>query len=153
MTFALILTAGSAMAADSTDVDVTANVQGNCRFTNAGNGTLDFGTLDPTAAVDVTGVSITGVTYRCTLNASVSIDDGDGLNDGAEGLGHHMWYNDGTTDYYIPYSITGLPLSGTGVGGSTDVTLSGVTGGVLATDYQDEPAGSYVDTLTLDISP
>lgn len=136
---ALMAMAGTAMAAGTGDLTVTAEVVGVCTMTG---GSLNFGNLDPTNPVAVSGNS-TGVTVTCTNGTSYSLTGNNGINPS----GTQKRLANGSN--YIPYSIT-IPASGTGTGAPVGVTI---TGNIAAGAYTSSPAGTYTDTVTLSVNP
>jgi spore coat protein U-like protein len=127
---AIITAAGAAMAAskDAT-VAVTADVLAACSVTN---GTLAFGSLDPTTAPLVNANS-TGLSVTCTNGSTYTIGyvsaNGGKLVNGANNFA---------------YTATG-PAGGTGSGVAQSITLAG---SIAAGVYSTMPAGSYTDTIT-----
>ena len=143
--FSLVLgLTGMAMAGDTVQVNVTANVMGTCKF-NTG-GTMAFGALDPSIGVDVNAV-VTQPTFWCTRGAGYSIADDNGL------------YESGTTfrvkhallAEYIPYTFT-YTATGTGNGPTSPISMN-IAGTILGADYAGASAGNYADTVTLTITP
>lgn len=136
---AVMAMAGTAMAADTANLSVTAQVVGACKMTG---GSLNFGNLDPTNPVAVSGNS-SGVTVTCTKGTAYTLTG----NDGATPSGTQKRLANGSN--YIPYSIT-IPASGTGTGAPEDVTI---TGDIAAGAYTTSPAGTYTDTVLLSVNP
>lgn len=143
LTAAIVAMAGAAMAADTTTVGVSATVVGTCKFTTGG--TVAF-SLDPSAGGNVVG-TVSQPTFWCTKGSSYTIGDDDGL------------YESGTTQRmkhaslaeYIEYSFA-YTASGTGVGPATPITMD-IASTVVAAQYLNASAGSYADTVTLNITP
>ncbi len=134
----LAFVAGSAFAAGSTDLTVQANVLGTCAF-NAAAYTMDFGNLDPAAAVDTNASATLG--FTCANGVNYTIDDISGARSMA-----------GATDT-LPYSIAAYANTGVGTGAADSVTL---TGTVLAADYNlasGRAAEAYSETVTININP
>ena len=130
--------ASSAFAAGSTDLTVQANVLGTCSF-DAAAYTMDFGNLDPAAAVN-TNANAT-LDFTCANGTAYTIDDISGARTMA-----------GATDN-LPYSIAAYATGGTGTGASQSVTL---TGTVLAADYDiasGRAAEAYSEVITININP
>lgn len=153
----VLLSAGffafSAYSASTThSIDVSATVNGNCRFTDAGPTTLtlanDVGAIDPSLAVDATGTAT--VTFRCTTGTTQTITADSGLYFG----GGSRNVREGTSSTDMPYSLTltGAAQVGTGHGAGKDLTLT-VDGTIAQTDFQNVPAGSYADTVELTFTP
>ena len=134
----LTLVASTSFAAGSTDLTVQANVLGTCAF-NAAAYTMDFGNLDPAAAVD-TNINTT-LDFTCANGVNYTIDDISGARTMA-----------GATDN-LPYSIAAYAVNGVGTGAAQSVTL---TGTVLAADYDlasGRAAEAYSETVTININP
>jgi hypothetical protein len=127
ITVALVSWGGVAMAIDTTDVDVTANVVASCVFTSTP--TLAFGVLDQTSA---------GYTLGDETNPLV----GDGtfagtLVDGPNSMG---------------YSITYTNFTGVAGGIGAPVT-SVLTATIPNANYVGAPPGAYADQVTFTITP
>lgn len=137
----LACAAGLVAAGGTTTLAVTANVSGVCKF-SAASTPLSFGTIDPSGTTDAT-VSAS-VVYRCTKDTpSTGITASGGTSRTMTGAGN------------LPYTlaITGGTGTGTGFGtGGSDLTAT-VTGTIAATDYQTAAAGSYSESVTLNIAP
>lgn len=142
----LVFAAGAALAADTTNLSVTANVLSTCLF-NAAPADLAFGALDPNAAVNATAGS--SLSFWCTQGAAYTLGDeanpavGDGSFNGTLSDGG------GNT---IPYSIAYDNFSGNGAGRTTAI-VSNLTGTILNADYINAAAGNYTDTVTFTINP
>lgn len=117
-----------------------------CRFTTA-TATLAFGNLDPGAPVDVNAT--TSVVYRCTAITAFTITDDDGLYE--TGIDANRMNNTTAPAWYLPYSFTYTPSSGTAPK-NTDQTLT-INGTVKGIDYQNAYFGSYSDSVVLTITP
>lgn len=150
---AALLFAGHA-AAETDTFDVTATVISACSI-SAGN--LAFGNYDPLSAVAKTGTST--VTVTCSLSAPYNIALDAGLN-GATVSARKMLITGGglqTLNYALTRDLAGLLNWGTTVG--TD-TLAGVGTGLAVghTVYgtiaagQNQPIGSYTDTITATVT-
>lgn len=138
---------GSALAADSNTLTVTASVQGSCRF-NSATSTLAFGALDPSLDTDAT--ASTSVDFWCTRGSNYSISDDDGLYE--TGVDANRMRHAVTATEYIPYTLTYNPASGTGSGRTSPITLD-ISGSILNADYVNALAGDYADTVVLSITP
>jgi spore coat protein U-like protein len=138
--------AGAAMAADTNTLTVQASVTGTCKFSSA-TSTLDFGALDPSASTNPTKTITTQ--FWCTKGVSTdAITAGEGLN--YSGTKNQM--KDAVSGDVIPYV---LDLSKDGVanaGPATPRTLT-IKGDILNADYISKTAGSYSDTVVLNITP
>lgn len=134
--FALV--ASTSFAAGSTDLTVQANVLGTCSF-DAAAYTMDFGNLDPAAAVNTNITTQLG--FTCSNGTGYTIDDISGASTMA-GVGDNL-----------PYSIALYTLAGTGTGATQTVDLIGT---VLAADYDiasGRIAQAYSSTVTININP
>lgn len=129
------LVTSSAMAATA-NLQVTALVQSACQITA---GTLDFGTLDPLNAVDVSVTNGTAATVTCNTNEAYTITDDGGLHGGN--------LSDGTNQIAYTLTYTG---TGTGNGSAQDVSI---TGDIVAGAYANKPSGTYTDTVQLTVTP
>lgn len=148
-----LLCPGTARAQDSTVVTAQANVLSIawCEFDS--DATLDFGTLDAGAPVDV--AASTTMEFRClgALTIVYGFSDDDGMHETAPG-NYRMQHSSGSG--YIPYSLS-FPTSGSLTKGifplwSTWQTLT-IDGTILAADYAGAAPGSYTDTVVINISP
>ncbi|ABA89301.1 sigma-fimbria adhesin, putative [Syntrophotalea carbinolica DSM 2380] len=136
---AFTVVAGTAMAADTADLDVTATVISSCSMTG---GTLAFGNLDPTNAVEVTASS-TAVTVTCTNGTAYTLSG----DDGDHAVAGQKYLDNGTST--IPYSVS-IPAGGTGTGAAVGVTIDGT---IAANSYNTATAGTYTDTILLSVNP
>lgn len=152
------------IAGDNATVNVLANVVGTCKFEPVGaSTTLDFGTLDPSVGTDVN--ANTTLQFWCTRGATYTITDDNGQNE--SGTTHRLLHTT-TAGEYIPYSYcytdTGGPItpcstdttSETGTGGGPPplnlITLY-ISGTITGANYVNALAGSYSDTVTMNITP
>ena len=134
----MTLVASTSFAAGSTDLTVQANVLGTCAF-NAAAYTMDFGNLDPAAAVDRNATAT--LDFTCANGVNFTIDDISG--------GRTMT---GPTDT-LAYNIAAYANTGVGTGAAQSVTL---TGTVLAASYDlasGRAAEAYSETVTININP
>lgn len=132
----MFLMAGSAMAAGTSTVAVSATVLGSCTISG---GTAAFGNLDPAGAGPVSA-AISQPQVNCTNGAPYTITDDGGLN-----APYKMAKGSDLISYSLSYTTAGL---GTGAGVNIGLAAS-----VAALDYQNKPAGSYTDTITLSVLP
>jgi len=140
---AAVAMAGSAEAAGSTTVGVTATVAGNCRFLT--NGSISYA-LDPATGGTATG-TVTQPTFWCTKASAYTITDPGGLyNSGGSKRMKHATLNE-----YIPYTFT-FTATGTGQGKSTTLSMD-LASTVAEADYINASAGSYADSVILSITP
>jgi spore coat protein U-like protein len=136
---ALLLMAGTAMAAGNTTLDVSATVQASCSI--GGPGTLSFGVLDPILAPAATANSA-GITITCTNGTGYTVTP-------ASAQGGVMKAS--LTADTFAYSLV-LPGGGTGTGTGAAVPFT-VTGNIAAGAYSGKPADLYSDVVTLSIVP
>lgn len=125
----------------------------SCLFQAAGGLSLSFGALDPSNAVAVT-VSAAAVSLnsnhvgdcRPTIQ-TMTISGDNGLNFG--GGSRRLRSASGS---FIPYSLTALPITRSRPGNNNYVmfTFNGV---IAAAAYQNAPAGTYTDTITISVNP
>jgi spore coat protein U-like protein len=137
---------GTAMAAGSQTVGVSATVLGVCQFLTGG--TVAFGTLDPSIGGNING-TVTQPTFWCTRGTSYTITDDSGLHELVAGS-PRMVSGTSPTDF-IPYSFT-YTATGTGSGRGTPINMN-IASTVVAADYLNALAGAYADTVTLTINP
>lgn len=147
----LASTLGPAVAADTQNLNVTASVQGVCRFSSTVQ-TLSFGTLNPATDGATTAGTGAAVKYKCTKGtaaAGVTADTGLHVSGGTRRMQHATVVAD-----FIPYTltITQGTQTGLGFGSGNDLSL-GVAGAVALTDYANVTAGNYSDTVILSITP
>lgn len=131
------------------NISATVLSKSQCKF-NTKNGTIDFGQLDPGAAVDVNGSAF--FDFTCVGNAPIatyllSIDDGlHSLAVGSPRMQH-------TTDLtaFMPYSLTLTPSSGS-IPKKAVATLR-VDASLPAASYAVAPVGIFNDTVTITLLP
>ncbi len=139
------MVSGVVMAADTNTLTVSGNVVGTCKFSSA-TSSLAFGALDPSSGAAVAGAGSS--TFWCTKGVAYTISDDGGLfNSG----GPRMQHGTDVTEF-IPYGLTLAPLSGTGSGPATPVTLN-ITGNIAFADYSNALAGAYSDTVVITVNP
>lgn len=146
LALAVLAAGGAAWASDTNTLTVTASVAGTCKFVSA-TSTLDFGALDPSNPVLVTGSGTTK--FWCTKGVpTATLAAGNGAH--WSGTSRRM-VGSAPTDL-IPYSLTltpdGLPNAGPGSPRSL-----AIGGQVLAADYTGATAGNYTDTVSITINP
>lgn len=136
---AIVAMAGTAMAAGSATLNVTATVTGTC--TMAGPGTLNFGLLDPTVGGASAAANSSGITITCSNGTPYSVvaasANGGVLKDVTTGANT------------IAYGLT-LPPNGIGTGVAVAYN---VAGSIAAGGFFAKPADIYTDTVTLNITP
>ncbi|GBC85429.1 hypothetical protein HRbin11_01878 [bacterium HR11] len=147
------------IAGDSATVNVLANVVGTCKFVSGA--TLNFGNLDPSIGTDANAT--TSLQFWCTRGASYTITDNNGQN--WNGTNQRMQHATVPTEF-IPYSYcyssagpAPSPCStdtgsdtGTGNGPQNPITLN-ISGTITGSNYVNALAGSYSDTVTMNITP
>lgn len=152
----LVMSTG-AIAGGTTPLTVNAKISGVCKVTTA-PGTLDFGTIDPSALTNATPAVAATFVMKCTKGiTSTAATDNGGLNfaGGFKNMKHSV-----TASALLPYAITysndtGLVGSGFGAGGATQtVTINGT---VLVADFAGALATTgtqvYADTVTITVNP
>ncbi len=144
MVIGLVLGLGSTAMADTTTVNVTANVVGTCRFLTSG--TMAFGGLDPSVGNNV-NAAVTQPTFWCTRGASYTISDDNGMYE--TGTTHRVKH--ASINEYIPYTFN-YTAAGSGNGPGNPLTMD-ISGTIIGADYIGASAGDYSDTVTLTIIP
>jgi len=132
-----VLAAGNAMAAGSTDVEVSATVLGTCAF-GATSYPMAFGSFNGTDTGPKTATA--NVQFTCTNNTVYTLDD----VSGAQAMTHE------TLAETLAYNIAAYTLSDTADGTLTTVAIVGT---IAQAAYQAASAGLYEDTLTININP
>lgn len=146
---AILATAGTVMAADTNTLTVQASVTGTCKFSSP-TSTLNFPALDPSVGTNVNGSTTTQ--FWCTKGITTdAITAGNGSHWEAEVTAkRHMM--DTVSGDFIPYSLTLTRDGNANAGPASPRTLT-IAGQVLGTDYTAKTAGSYSDTVVLNITP
>ncbi len=162
----VVAVAGSTWAATATQtVTTTATVQKVCK--NGTNGTLAFGSIDPSGLVDVTASSA-GLTYSCSNGTSfniTAIDGGTGGVGGAStgtcaGFTGTMRDNAGagphTLDYTLACAAPGAgPYAGQGFGAGSAVSVV-LDGTITPAQFQNAYVGAadnaYTDVVTVTVT-
>lgn len=143
---AIIAMAGSAMAADTNTLTVSASVTGTCKFSTA-TSTLNFGSLDPSLATNPSATATPQ--FWCTKGVTTdAITAGNGLHFATK----RQMIAAGTSGDLIPYTLTLAKDTNANAGPATPRTLT-ITGGILNADYINKTADSYQDTVTLTLTP
>jgi len=141
----LIAMAGSALAADTNTLTVQANVVGTCKFVAPKTSTLNFGALDPALPADVSGSTTTQ--FWCTKGTVETITAGNGLH-----FATKRQMQDPVSLDVLPYTLALAKDALANTGPATPRTLT-ISGQVLGADYTAISAGSYADTVLLNITP
>jgi spore coat protein U-like protein len=138
-------------AAGTSTVNITAVVlsKNKCKF-NTANATIDFGSLDPSTATDITiNATVDIVCNGQAANASFSIKDDDGQH--FAGPDANMMQHATIPTEFLSYSLTYNPATATiPKGVVTPITLTGFLSGGA---YSGAVPGVYSDTVTLTIEP
>lgn len=143
MALAAVTIAGTVFAA-TTNVTVSANIVGTCRFNSTPS--LDFGQLDQTSGSDATASG--NLVFWCTTGTAYTLGDeanpavGDGSFSGTLVDGGNS----------IDYSISYNAFSGSGAGKTSAIT-STLNATIANAQFVDKPAGNYSDTVTFTIAP
>ena len=140
LVMALVMFTGSAFAADTLNIDVTATVIETCSFTTVGPVALDFGALDPTVAGD-TAAANSNVDFTCNNGAGygVTVAAATGTLTGAS-LGDTIAY-----DIVLSGDTNGTSAGGTNtVNVAVDINAGGFFG---------KAADSYSDSFVLTLNP
>lgn len=148
---ALLGTAGLAQAADSYSLAASGVINGVCKFTQAAGGTLVFsnnlgGGIDPSVATNATASA--NITYKCTNGTAPATTTGAGANDAG---GNHLLISGANSMIYTVGFTGGGAGDGFGAG-STNKTLA-VAGTIAQAQFTSAVAGTYTDTLTVNITP
>jgi spore coat protein U-like protein len=142
---------GAALADDTANLAVTANVAPSCLLGTAP--TLAFGTLTPLANNDAQG----NITWRCTngFNTVIKLGGGGTGNIGARAMGgpatlpYQLYTNAGRTTVFGD-GTTGSTVPVSGVGYSSPATVT-VYGRVLQADAAVALNGNYTDAVLVTI--
>jgi spore coat protein U-like protein len=144
---AITAMAGTAMAADTNTLTVTASVSASCAFSDP-TSSLTFGALDPAIGSNRTASSSTQ--FWCTKGTgAVTIAAGTGMNPTATDKRQMI---DSVSGDLIEYDLILEPDLNSNNGPLSPRTLT-INGEVLGDDYKDKTAGSYADTVLLTITP
>lgn len=132
-----ILGAGNAMAADTANIDVTANILGSCLF-SAASYPMAFGDIDPLVQV-LDAPAQANVTFTCANGTDWTIGDITGI------------YPFTVAPAPLNYEVTAISaVAGTSLGVAQTVDVDGV---IYQTDFVAATAGAYSDTLVITITP
>jgi spore coat protein U-like protein len=136
--------AGTAIAGNTADVNVSATVTGECGFDSGGSVTF---TLNPSSREDASGTVVQPI-FWCSKGTSYTISDNNG--DNREGTTYRMKHESADGEY-IPYSFT-YTAGGEGQGQSNKLQMN-IASSVAAASYINAKAGGYSDKVTLSITP
>ena len=139
---------GMAAAAGSNTLTVNASVTSKCTF-NATTSTLNFGAIDPSTAGPANATQAS-LLYKCTKGTT-----GVTIAPSAGGLSRTLTSTTtpaNTMAYTLVIgsttAVTGLGFASTG----TDLTTT-LDASIAATAYQNAPAETYKEVVTLNINP
>lgn len=146
----------SAFAGGTTPLTVNAKILGVCKVTTA-PGTLDFGTIDPSGALNATATAT--FTMKCSNGTtSTAATDGGatgGLN--ASG-GFKRMQHSATATAFLPYAITysnDVGFAGLGFAGAGQTVT--INGAITPAQYNPALATTgaqvYADTVTITVNP
>lgn len=139
---------GAALGANTATVTISASVTAKCTFTQAAGQSLVFtnttGGIDPTLGTSAT--ASTTITYKCTAGQAPSFTFTSPNDSG----GNHRVLNGANAIVYTVGFTSGG--AGAGFGTGTDKTLT-LNGTITSAQYGAAPAGTYTDTLTVDMLP
>ena len=149
----LVMSTG-AFAGGTTSLTVNAKISGVCKVTTA-PGTLDFGTIDPSGAVNATAT--TTFVMKCTNGVtSTAATDNNGLFFSVTKRMQHSV----TATAFLPYAIAyvnDIGFAGAGFAGaaaSQTVTINGtIPPAQYAGALQTTGAQIYADTVTITVNP
>lgn len=140
---------GSAAAADSQTMTVSAKVLAVCYFSSSAY-TMTFADINPHGSSSAT--QTTAIGYKCTKGtpaASITFDTG------ATGNSVSL-AGTATPSNTMPVTLawtTPTSTNGTGFGtGATDISFN-VTGTITAANYANMPADTYTKAVTVAITP
>lgn len=146
----LAFTASLAAAGDTQNLNVSAVVQGICKFFTSAQ-TLSF-VIDPSANAAITGSISSPISYKCTRGITTGAV---AINSGLNPAGSGRQMRIGSTADVIAYtlSVAGGGVTGTGFGtGSTASPLT-FTSSIAPVDFQNAAAGTYTDTIVITLTP
>ncbi len=145
---AAMLAAGSASAADSQTMAVSAKVLSVCKFTSSAY-TMTFTDISPESTTDVTKPTVIG--YKCTKNTAAAAITFDGGATGSSVLLAGTATPANTLPVSLAWTTPTAPASGFG-SGSTALTFT-VTGTITAANFSNMPADTYTKDVTVAITP
>lgn len=134
----LVTAAGFAAAGGTQDINASATVNKVCKFTTGAAIAMTFPNIDPSLTADV--VKTATVPFQCTkgtTDTTITVTSGgSSLVNGTDSMAY-------TTTVSAPPTGAGFAAA------ATEVT---VTGTIVAAAYQNAPALTYLDTITLTIN-
>ena len=134
----LVTVGGFAAAGGTQAINASATVNKVCKFTTGAAIAMTFANIDPSLSADA--VKTATVPFKCTkgtTDTTITVTSGgSSLVNGTDSMAY-------TTTVSAPPTGAGFASA------ATEVT---VTGTIAATAYQDAPALTYTDTITLTIN-
>ena len=146
LALAVAALAAPAAAGDTATLAVSAFVSGTCKFTTA-NFSMDFGTLDPSAAANQN--QTTAITYKCTKNVAPSSMSFDGDTTSPASIN----ITNGTDNIPVALTWTVPATAGSGFGASSTAISMNVGGQILAADYANVSGGNYTKNVAVVVAP
>lgn len=134
----LVTAAGFAAAGGTQAINASATVNKVCKFTTGAAIAMTFANIDPSLSADA--VKTATVPFKCTKGTADTTITVTGGGSSLVNGGNSMAY---TTTVSAPPTGAGFASA------ATEVT---VTGTITAAAYQDAPALTYTDTITLTIN-
>ena len=150
----LLASLPSFAASTTHTLNLSAQINGNCRFNSAGPTALTIatpvsGTLIDQSETPAAATGTAQVTYRCTTGtvANSTADDGTHFSGGSRNVCVGA-------SPCMPYGLvlSGHQSTGTGHGAGQDLTLT-ATATIVSSDYENAAAGTYTDVVVLTITP
>ncbi len=145
MALGMLLMVGAAWAANTAQLNVSAFVQGTCKF-DAASADLDFGNIDPTSGADANAQ--TTIAFWCTKGiAATPVFAIDSVQYGTTTAPE---ISNGTEN--IPFSLAFTPDTDPNAGPTNPRTLT-IDGTIAIADYQGASEGNYGGYVVLSINP
>jgi len=138
--------AAPAVAGDNANLNISASVNGTCKFTTA-TFNMNFGALDPAAAVLQN--QSTALTYKCTKNQAATSFSFDTVTVSPTSVN----LSNGIDNIPVSLSWTVPATQGSGFGGAVVPISMTVSGQILAADYANVSAGAYTKTVAVVVAP
>jgi len=131
-----IFAAGNALAIDTANITVSANVLGTCTF-DSNSYSMAFGAIDPLMAADAT--QAVSLAFTCTNGTNWALDDVSGVKTMA-----------GSGANTLGYSIDAYTLAGTGTGATQNVAI---TGRITPAQASVAAVDTYNGALVINLNP
>lgn len=147
----IVMGTGSALAAGTKTLTVSASIINVCRF-NSSTATMNFGAINPAGTTNITRT--TNIRFRCNGNASAAtfaFTSNDGLYE--TGPGANRMRNATVTTEYLPYTLALSPQSGIIPSVVNQPQTLSITGTVTSTNYRSAYVGNYRDTVVISLNP